>query len=420
VSKPEPGVLIVGGGVIGVCAAYYLAREGASVLVLEREEIGSGASFGNAGAIVPGHLPINKPGRVRQALRSLLDPLSPLYVAPHRSPGLVRWLWDFSRTCTTSHLEASMRLLGPMGHLSMELFQALMTGEESLDCGYRVDGYYEVYLTERGLVSIEEDAVLMGRHGYASTSVPGEELRQRDPVLSRRVRGGVFFPEAGTVNPHSFVVKLAERARGHGASFRTGCEVTEVRAENGRVRGVRSREGEEIPGDQVVLAAGAYTLPLARKLGIRLPLQPAKGYHADRRPGERATPPVKHAFLLGESAVFCTPMDGVLRLAGTLEFSGMNERIHRPRLLQLTRAAARYFDGVGEATPISEWCGLRPCISDGLPVMGAVPGYEGLYLATGHAMMGLTLGPVTGKLMAELLLHGSPSLDIGPLGVDRF
>jgi D-amino-acid dehydrogenase len=170
----------------------------------------------------------------------------------------------------------------------------------------------------------------------------------------------------------------------------------------------------------VLLAAGAYTLPLARQLGIRLPLQPAKGYHSDRRAGEDATPAVSRAFLLGESAVFCTPMDGFLRLAGTLEFSGMNEHIHRPRLEQLTRAATRYFDGVGDAAPLSEWCGLRPCIADGLPVLGAVPGYEGLYLATGHAMMGLTLGPVTGKLMADLVLEGSPSVDIGPLGADRF
>jgi D-amino-acid dehydrogenase len=170
----------------------------------------------------------------------------------------------------------------------------------------------------------------------------------------------------------------------------------------------------------VVLATGAYSPELYRKLGLDLPLQPAKGYHCDRTPREGETPALRTTCMLGERSVFCTPMDGFLRFAGTLEFSGVNHDLRRSRLEQLTRSAEQYLEGVGEAQSLSEWCGLRPCMADGLPAVGPVPGYAGAFIATGHAMLGLTLGPVTGKLMSEFVLDGKVSLDTSALGPDRF
>jgi D-amino-acid dehydrogenase len=412
-------VLIVGAGVIGVCVAYYLAKRGAAVTIVERDEVGQGASLGNAGTIAPGHGPINKPGRVKQAFKSLRDPLSPLYVAPRWDPALFHWLWQFKNKCTEEHVAHCMNLLGPLGHATCELFEQL-AAEEELDCGYRQQGYYEIYRGEATLAAASKESQLARAQGYRAETLSGGAMRDREPAVSQSVVGGVFYPEAATVNPHRFVVEMAARAERHGAILRVGSLVTDVLVNGGTVRGVRTDEGDEVAADTVVIAAGAYTPQLTHKLGMRLPMQPAKGYHRDRDPASGPTPALRNTCMLGEKSVFCTPMDGFVRFAGTLEFSGLNEEIRRPRLEQLTTAAPLYFNGMEEDVALSEWCGLRPCMPDGLPVIGAVPGLAGVWLATGHGMLGLTLGPVTGKLIAEALLDGRTSVDLGAVRADRF
>jgi D-amino-acid dehydrogenase len=417
--SPDRPTVIVGGGVIGVCCAYYLAKRGARVTVLERDELGKAASYGNAGCIAPGHLPINKPGRVRQALKSVFDPVSPLYVAPRFDPALVKWLCSFSRTCTEEHVELSMRALGPLGHASRALFDELIQTEK-LRCWFCRGGYYEIYLTERGLEAAEQETQMVSRYGFHPELRSGDELREREPAIKDSVVGGVFYPEAATINPYDFVVELADRAERHGAKFQTVTGVAALRTEGGRVGCVRLQNGESIEADAVVLAGGAYSAALLRALGIRFPLQAAKGYHRDCESKTGEAPLLGHACVLGENMVFCTPMDGFVRFAGTLELSGLNHDIRRPRLEQLTNAASRYLRTMGNAAVKSEWCGLRPCLPDGLPAVGAVSRYRGLFVATGHAMMGLTLGPVTGKLIAECVLDGSASMDLSALRPDRF
>lgn len=411
--------VIVGGGVIGVCCAYFLAKRGARVTVLERDQIGKAASYGNAGSVAPGHLPINKPGRVGQALKSLFHPLSPLYVAPRFDPVLAKWLWAFRRKCTEEHVEFCMRALGPLGHASRALFDELIQTEELL-CWFCRGGYYEIYLTGRGLESARAESRIISRHDFHPELVSGEELRRREPAVNDHVVGGIFYPEAASINPYQFVLEMAERAEHYGAKFQTATRGVGLNVSDGRVRGVQLQSGEWIGADSVVLAAGAYTVPLLRTLGIRFPLQAAKGYHRDCESKEGGAPLLRHACVLGENMVFCTPMDGFVRFAGTLELSGVNHEIRRPRLEQLTNAAGRYLRTMKDATVKSEWCGLRPCLPDGLPAVGTISRYCGLFVATGHAMMGLTLGPVTGKLIAECVLDGSPSMDIWALRPDRF
>jgi len=387
--------------------------------VLERDQVGKAASYGNAGSIAPGHPPINKPGRVRQALKSLFDPLSPLYVAPRFDPALAKWLWSFSRTCTEKHVEYSMKVLAPLGHASRALFEELIQ-TENLRCYFCRGGYYEIYLTERGIESAKEESGMLSRYGFHPEVVSGAELREREAAINDRVVGGIFYPEAATINPYQFVLEMKERAERRGAKFRTTSEVIALRIANQRVRGVQLQGGEFLEVDSVVLAAGAYAVPLLRRVGIRFPLQAAKGYHRDCESKPGSAPLLSHACVLGENMVFCTPMDGFVRFAGTLELSGVNHDIRRPRLEQLTKAAGRYLKTIDVPTIKSEWCGLRPCLPDGLPALRAVSRYPGLFVATGHAMMGLTLGPVTGKLMSECVLDGSPRMDIAALRPDRF
>ncbi len=414
-----PRVVIVGGGIIGACCAYYLAKRGARPVLVERDEVARGASYGNAGAIVPGHTPINKPGRVVQALRSLFNPLSPLYIAPRLDLDLIKWLWRFARTCSMEHLRRAMDVLGPMGHLSRKLYLEFLE-EERPDCAARTEGYYEVYRSEKGLVAAEREAAFISTYGYRFEKLTGEELRRHEPCFKSDVLAGIYAADAITADPYKLTLAFVNAARRLGAQIRQKAKANRVLTTNGSASGVQLSDGELVTGDMVIVAAGAYCKPLLRRFGLYLPLQPAKGYHIDRQYSAPGTPPLRVACLLGETLIFCTPMGEFVRFAGTLEFSGLNHEIRRPRLEQLTRGARLYLSGLEPGPARSEWCGLRPCLPDGLPAIGPVAGVPGLWVATGHAMQGMTLGPVTGYLLAEWILDGKPSLDIAPLSPERF
>jgi D-amino-acid dehydrogenase len=418
-STPTGRTIVVGGGVIGLCTAYYLAKEGMDVCVLERDRIGSGASSGNAGAVAPGHGPMAKPGRILQALRWMGDPTSPLYMPPRFNPSLFRWLWTFRRHCTEAHVLRSMQTLGPLGHDSRDLFDELVR-EEGLACHYRPTGYYEVYRTEKGMAGAREEIPLQRAYGYDTQEVAGETLREYEPALKPGTLGGLFFPEAAVVDPLLFLEELAGAAISRGMALRTGAEVKSLVASHGKVGGVRLAHGEVVEGDAVVLATGAYSLKLARIGGLSLPIQPAKGYHRDLPVGFGGAPELNITVMLGERYVFCTPLGGFLRLAGTLELSGLNHRMVGPRLSNLNESAAKYVEGMENAVSTDDWVGLRPVTPDGMPVLGAAPTLEGLYVANGHAMLGLTLGPITGKLMADMIVGNKPSRDLAPLRPDRF
>ncbi len=403
-----PRVVVVGGGVIGVCSAYYLARRGAEVVLLERQAIAAGASFGNAGTISAGHPPLNKPGRVRNALLQMGDPTSPLYLKPRWDPDLWRWLAEFARYCTWDHVEAAMKTMAPMGMDALDLFDRLVA-EEDISCSYRTEGYLAVCRTQEGVADTRHEAAIIERYGYHPSTLTGDELRAFQPAFADDVVGGVYYPEARTMDPYRFVTALAERAGRAGVAVREGVRVDDVIVEGGAATGVRTQDGEVLGADAVVLATGPFSLKLSRRLGLRLPVQPGKGYHRDLPVGPGGAPALSIACVLHERSVFCTPLDGVVRFAGTMEFSGLNDVMRSERLDQLTTSARLYMPTLGDAEPVSEWCGLRPMAADGLPIVGGVPGVTGVVVATGHGMLGLTLGPVTGELVADQVLEGRSS-----------
>ena len=404
-------VVVVGGGVIGVSCAYYLARAGAEVVLLERTRVGAGASSGNAGTVSAGHPPLNRPGRVAEAFRQMLDPGSPLYVHPRVDPRLWVWLARFARYCTDEHVAHAMDVMAPLGKDALALFDELVR-EERIECEYAMDGYYEVCSTVEGLDRARRDAELISARGYRPELVSGDELRRREPAFGDHVVGGVHFPEARTLDPSLFLARLAAAAERRGATIRQGAPVTGVVTTGGRCTGVRLEGGELVSGDAVVVATGTYVNRLTRTLGGRLPVQPGKGYHRDIPIGPNGAPRLRVACVLSERSVFCTPMYTFVRLAGTMEFSGENDVLRGARLRQLTEAGRLCFPGLGAARPQSEWCGLRPMSVDGLPIVGPLANVDELTVATGHGMLGLTLGPVTGEMVANLVLGRSePRLD---------
>ncbi|MDA0327845.1 MAG: FAD-dependent oxidoreductase [Gemmatimonadetes bacterium] len=398
-----PRVIVVGGGVIGVCCAYYLARGGAEVVLLERSRIGAGASSGNAGTVSAGHPPLNRPGRIRSALAQMLDATSPLYVRPRWDPELWRWMYGFARHCTAAHVTHCMRVMAPLGKDALGLFDSLL-GEERIECGYKASGYFDVCATQAGLEAASHEADVISGYGYHPEVVDGDELRRREPAFGLAVLGGVFYPEAATLNPSVFLERLCVAVGKRGAEIREGAAVEEVLHVHGRTVGVRLTGGEVVSGDAVVLATGPFGAALARRVGVKLPLQPGKGYHRDIPIGPNGAPKLRVACVLNEASVFCTPMDTFVRFAGTMEFSGENSDMRRDRLQQLSRAGRVCFPDLGPARPVSEWCGLRPMSVDGLPIVGPLGDIEGLTVATGHGMLGLTLGPVTGEIITNHVL----------------
>lgn len=435
-----PRVIVVGGGVIGLSCAYYLARGGAEVLVLERDRVGAGASSGNAGTVSAGHPPLNRPGRIGQAIRRMLDPTSPLYVKPRWDPGLWRWLYGFARHCTEDHVEHAMRVMAPLGKDALALYEELIA-EEGIECEYRPDGYFDVCATEAGLDGARHEAAIIERFGYHPEVVDGDELRRREPAFAPELLGGVYYPEAAILRPSRFLEGLSAAARRHGARILEGVAVDRLEIGGGRVEGVRTERaitdksaitgymtlgaeagkkgGGYLSADAVVLATGPFSAHLAAQVGVRLPVAPGKGYHRDVEVGPNGAPPLRVACVLNETSVFCTPMDTFVRFAGTMEFSGMNRVMRTARLRQLTVAARRALPELGTARPNSEWVGLRPMSMDGLPIVGPLGDMEGLSVATGHGMLGLTLGPVTGKIVANLVLEDEdPRAE--PLSPGRF
>lgn len=410
---PTKHTIVVGGGVIGACTAYYLARRGERVTLLEQNELGSGSSFGNAGQITPGHLPLPQPGTMARNIRWLFKRTSPLYVKPRFDRDLLNWLLRFTRACNPRHLRLATTMLCRLGDAANELF-AELAGE--MDFGYQMRGRLEVCRTERSLSAVRREAELLEDLGYEYRVLNGPEVAQFEPALSDNVAGAVFFPKSGCCDPHAFVLSLAKAAQSLGADVREATEVTDIAQIGSRASGVVTRHGQ-IHADAIVLTCGAWRSRFFKRLGVRLHVQPGKGYHLDiERPAKCPTHPV----VFVEEKIFTNPLPQCLRLAGTMELSGYNLRQIPARLDMLEIGARRYMPAMNGSRVLSRWCHWRPMTPDGLPIIGITPSVENIWIGTGHGMLGLTQGPITGKLLADWIADGRPSMDLTPLRMNRF
>jgi D-amino-acid dehydrogenase len=405
-------VVVIGGGAIGACAALELARRGASVTLLERgPRLASGCSEGNAGLICPSHAePLASRAALLEGFRGLLDRDGP--VAVHARPALAPWVARFAAACTPAREHAGARAIRALSQASLlrhaELARELATGVERR-------GTLNVYETEKRFERGRRGAA-EAKDDLRSEVMVGTEATDFEPALRGPVAGAVYYPDELSGDPLAFVEAIGRAAEAAGAVVRTGVEVGRIVASAGRIERLETSAGMVSAGT-IVLAAGVWSPRLAAGLGLSLPVVGGKGYHLDY--AEAAGDPRVPLFLQ-EARVVVTPFPGKLRLAGTLELGGLDLSLNARRVDAVRRAGVHRVHGLDVRSVIHQWSGLRPCSPDGLPLVGRPRAYTNLVLATGHAMLGFTLAPVTGGLVADIVSGTDPSEDIALLDPDRF
>ena len=408
-------VLVIGGGVIGVCAAYYLAKAGRSVTLIERGELCSGSSYGNAGWVVPSHsFPLAAPGAVMQGLRWMFKPDSPFYIRPRLDLDLLRWLRWFRRAANARAFHDSVPIIAELGNASLALYDELIDAE-SIDCKYQRRGILGVFRSREAREAAGQEARLLNDHGMPARMLTPDEVLELEPVVRPDNLGGVHFEEDANLKPDELVLGLASVFEGLGGIVQTHAEVRTFET-RGDSCSVETSQGTS-EADHVVLAAGSWTPSLARQLGIAVPVQAAKGYSVTwERPDDSPTRPV----MMFGARCGLTPMGPYMRVAGTLELSGINDRIRQRRVDAIVNAVGEYFTTRIDPAEGVVWSGLRPLSPDGLPVIGSVDRLPNVVVATGHSMTGMTLGPVTGKLVSQLVTGEAPLVDPEPFSPARF
>lgn len=413
---PRADVAVVGGGVVGLCVAEALASHGASVLVLEAGRCGAGASAGNAGWVVPGlSNPVPAPGVVAKGLRWMLSPSGPLRLRPVLRPSFVRWLFEFWRSCAPRRYAAAIAATLVLSRRALSDFDVLAERLPRFEMHRR--GVLIISRDETSLAAEVATLRQLQECGYAGQF----QLLDRaatvaaEPALAADVAGGILAGDERHVRPEALTLALVERLRQQGVDLREAQAVRSI----GHRRGTWSLgcERGEVSASRVVLAGGAATAGLLAPLGVRLPLQGAKGYSLTQTdPTLRLQRPL---YLL-DSKLAISPFDDALRLAGILELGTSDLGIGRGRVAAIKAAARRSFCTWSESGEWTSWAGLRPIVPDGLPVIGPVPGHDGLHLATAHSMLGVTLAPTTAAVLAPVILDGHPSPELAPFSVSRF
>lgn len=409
---------IIGGGIIGLSSAYYLTKAGHKVTIFEQGDMKDGCSYGNAGMIVPSHLvPLAAPGMISKGIRWMFNSSSPFYVKPRLSGDLIKWGYHFYKSATKEHVAKSAPALKDISLLSKAMFKEL-SRELPFDFGYHERGLMMLYQTKETEHEEKETAALANAHGIEAHILSPEQIQRLEPDVKVSVRGGVYFPGDAHVTPQLFVTQLKKYLKDKGVVIKDQTSVTDFIVENGKVEVVKTAIGE-YTFDEVVLATGSWSAPVAAKLNLYLPMQAGKGYSFTLQNVEKN---VRIPSIFLEARVAITPMGNTLRFGGTMEITGVDHSISMNRVKGIVDSIPKYYPGMQVNMPKKEdvWHGLRPCSPDGMPYIGKMVNLKNVTMATGHSMMGLSLGPGTGKLVAEIISGEKLSIGIKAFDPERF
>ena len=433
-------ILIIGAGAIGLSCAWHCLRKGHRVMVLERNGASrDGCSFGNAGMIVPSHfVPLAAPGMVKLGLKWMWNPESPFYIKPRLDGELFDWAIKFWRAANAEHVRRSAPLLRDLSFASRALFEEFAgapvsdpagceAGVETSRAGGRRSDENDIGLVTRGLLMLcktqhaLDDEAKFAAHanqlGVPAEVLDAKQTAKLDPGVTMDVAGAVYFPKDAHFTPARYLATLQSQAEKRGAVFKWDAEVNGLEVRDGKITSVQTWHGE-FSADEIILCGGSWSPVIARELELKIPIQAGKGYSLTL-PQPRELPQLCSIFTEARMAV--TPMGSSLRFGGTMEIAGLNEDINSVRVQGIIKAAAKYFPKFSpqDFENIQPWCGLRPCSPDGLPYLGRTAKFSNLILATGHAMMGMSLSPITGQIVSEIVSGEKPAFDLSLLSPDR-
>lgn len=410
-------ILIIGGGIVGLSSAYFLQKEGHQVTVIDKSDITSGASFVNAGYITPSHIiPLASPGKITQGLKWMFHTASPFYMKPRWDTDFFRWSWYFHKSSTIAKVEKAIPVIKDINILSRDLYEGIKASGDLGEFQLERKGLLMLYKTQKSYDHEMEVARKVSFLGLEVRELNKEQLTAIEPNIKIDAEGAIHYECDGHTTPTEIMPKMIEFLQEVGVSIKTKEEVLDVVINGNKIKEIRSSKGSYFP-DEVVLAAGSWSGEFSKKLNIKLPLQAGKGYRINVSRPTGITMPA----ILMESSMAVTPMQGFTRFAGTMEFSGINDYIRKERVTALANGAKNFYPELEITTEEMEAAktGMRPVTPDGLPYIGRSKRIQNLTFATGHAMMGWSLGPATGKLVSEIIDHKKTSMEMAPFNPDR-
>ena len=409
--------IIIGAGIVGLSSAYYLQQSGWEVTILEKGDLSDNCSFGNAGMIVPSHfVPLAAPGMIEKGIKWMFDSKSPFYVRPSLNFDLAGWGLKFMKSANKEKAERAAVPLRDISLLSKDLYAGLT--KDIGDFGLTNNGILMLYKTDK--VGEEELHIAeQARNlGLDVASLSAAEVQTLQPDLKLDVLGGIHYRCDAHLNPNQLMALMQKYLLAKGVKIIKNTEVTKIIHEKGKITSLLAG-GKQYSANHYVLAGGSWSPEIAKRAGFKIPLMPGKGYSFLV---DDTAKNMHIAALLCEAKVSVTPMGGKIRFGGTMEIDAVNDRININRVKGIVESIPKYFPGMHPALPETKdiWYGFRPCSPDGLPYLGNSKSLQNLTVATGHGMMGISLGPATGKLVSELINGQSPSMDINPFSANRY
>ncbi|WP_312767169.1 NAD(P)/FAD-dependent oxidoreductase [Pseudoxanthomonas mexicana] len=414
-NPPHDDVLIIGGGAIGLATALALLDAGRGVRILEAGAVGGGASHGNCGTITPSHAPpLAAPGVVAQALRWMFTPDAPLYLKPRVDPALWHWLLRFAARCNPRDWRQSTQARAALLNDARARL-ADWVSRYGLQCEFEEEGLDYVFRDPRKFQQYVDESVVLKTFGIATQVFGGTDYEREEPAMLPGVAGAIRFPGDARLRPDRYVAELARVVRERGGVIEEQCRVDRLEPTPDGVR-LATSQGERKGGDAVI-ALGAWTPVFARRLGIRAPIQPGKGYSITYSRPARVP---RHPMVLKDRSVCVTVWGSGFRLGSTMEFSGHDDTLNATRLAALERGAREFLREPVGAEVHERWCGWRPMTWDDLPLLGRAPGQRKVWIAAGHGMLGISMSTATGQLMADLMMGRPPAFDPSPYRPERF
>lgn len=413
----EP-TLIIGGGIVGLFSAYFLQKEGIEVTVLDKTDLLDNCSTGNAGMIVPSHIiPLAAPGMITKGISWMFSSKSPFYIHPRLDFKLAQWCLLFFKAANQNQVNKAIPYLKNLSLLSKALYQEFRQEHPESSIALVEKGLMMAYQTESMEKEEVEFAHLARKYGLEAEILSPEDIRKVEPNLELKARGAVLFPGDAHLDPgalYSFLKKYLEEK---GVKFLTKTQVLGFEKSGNKVEAVITDQGK-IEIEKVLLCGGSWSGELAKMLGFSLPMMGGKGYSFI----QKNNPEIKQATILTEQKVAVSPYGETIRFGGTMEIAGTNQSINMNRVKGIFESINRYYPEFQSKFPEENkiWKGLRPCSPDGLPYIGFAPGYSNVLVGSGHSMMGISLAPATGKILAELHQQKDTSMEIQGFEVGRY